>query len=279
LLKTLLYNTDNLIYTIRGIFIGAMTGDVIADTVLVMERDRVQQCIGALDSVEHHFGQGYGGLSSGNGVFHGITGSYRDLRLSVIYSIGPAHVGDCVTFLVNYFDVTRLFATGSVGGIGSTAIGDIIVTNRVTTQDGLSFVLNSKDVVKDPVLGYQVEVNMGRTLTVSSTVCQPPVIGGTVHVNKSVYTIPAVCLETPERLAQIRKAGYAAIDLETGPFLSACKAGGIDGAVIHWVTDLPETFSFYYSGDDQDIVEAKARKYRQWLNMPRIVLPILYELI
>lgn len=265
--------------TLRRHWFGTPSSEAIAKTVLLMERDRVEQYIGALDKVEHHFGRGYGGLNVGDGVFHGVTGRYRDLRLSVIYSIGPAHVGDCVTYLANYFGVTDFVATGSVGGIGATRIGDIVVANRVTAQDGLSLALNVEDVVLDPVLGYQVEINMDRELIVPQSVNLAADWGGNLFVGKSMYTLPAVCLETPERLARIREGGYAAIDLETGPFLSACRASGANGVVIHWVTDLPETFSFQHSGDEPEFVKAKALKYEQWLNMPRIIMPILHELI
>ena len=257
---------------------GIRSSDAIASTALLMERDRVEQYMGALDAVEHHFGRGYGGLSAGDGVFHGITGQYRDLRLTVIYSIGPAHVADCVSYLAEYFGVTQLVATGSVGGLGSTQIGNIVVANRVMTQDGFSLALYAADAELDPVLGYKVEIKMERDLTMLLSAKHFSGADAAVRVGEPVFTVPAVCLETPQRLRQIREGGYAAIDLETGPFLSACKAKGVEGAVIHWVTDLPESFSFHHSGQERAFEEAKALKYKQWLNMPRIVLPILYRL-
>lgn len=271
--------TPQEIDNLRRHWFGTRSVDVIAKTVLLMERDRVEQYMGALDSVEHKFGRGYGGKNTGDAVFHGVTGTYRGLRLSVIYSIGPAHVSDCVTLLADYFDVKQIVATGSVGGIGDTHMGDIIVVNRVTTQDGFSLAVNAKAAARDPVLGYQVEVAMEQELRLSTHVAAAAAMGGNILVGGKIYTVPAICLETAERLGRIRAGGYAAIDLETGPFLSACKARGILGAGVHWVTDLPETFAFHHASDERAYQEAIDRKHAQWLNMPRIILPIVVDLL
>ena len=254
---------------LRRYWFGAEAKEDMADTVLLMERDRVDQYQAALDRTECRF----------SAVFRGITGRFQGKRVSVVYSIGPAHVADCVAFLSLGFGIKRLFATGSIGGL-SAEMGDIVLADGCATQDGYSLSVFRDEVVECPV-GRVVRLQPSPAPTISERQrdrLREEFDCGIRAV--PIFTVPAVSVEDRESLTAIRELGYAALDLETGPFLSACRKHDIPGTCIHWVTDLPLERDFYfpYHGDPELIRRDHTRKYRQWLNMPRVILPILGEL-
>jgi len=243
----------------------------MAETVLLMERDRTEQYQAALDVTERRF----------EGVFRGITGRYGGKKLSIVYSIGPAHVADCVSFLVQGYNVKRLIATGSIGGL-STDMGDVIVTNECATQDGYSLTVFGDEVTTHSKLGRMVKLGGARPIGVSETAQETlrRAFACNVHTGP-VFTVPAVSVEDQDCLVEIKRLGYVALDLETGPFLSACRRQSVSGACVHWVTDLPLQRDFYYKyHGDPDVIEADwNKKHRQWLNMPRMILPLVDELM
>jgi nucleoside phosphorylase len=256
---------------VRRYWFGTADADAVADTALLMERDRLEQYRAALDVT----------LADFRGVFSGITGLLGGRRLTVVYSIGPAHVADCVRFLAHGFGVRRFFATGSIGGL-ATAMGDVVVANACATQDGFALAAFPGEVRPDERLGRFVEIDMGRPLAVSAAVQARTreAFGCAIHVGR-LFTVPAVSVETAATLREIRARGYLALDLETGPFLAACRSVGAAGTCIHWVTDLPLERSFYYAydGDPATVEHDRAVKHRQWLNMPRLILPVLTDLL
>lgn len=256
---------------IRRYWFGVDDPEAVADTVLLMERDRLEQYKAAL----------YLTLNQFQGVFRGITGLLGGRRLSVVYSIGPAHVADCVSFLAYGFGVKRFLATGSVGGLNA-GMGDIILAQSVTSQDGFSLALFPDTVQVDPALGYLVHLEMPGTLTMSAATRAAirESFGCDIHTG-TVFTVPAVCLEDEAGLREIKQRGYLALDLETGPFLAACRRAGAWGGCIHWVTDLPLERSFYYQydGDPEIIRQDTEKKHRQWLNIPRLILPLVAEML
>lgn len=252
---------------VRRYWFGEDDETTVANTVLLMERDRLDQYKAALDITEHHF----------KGVFSGLTGCFQGHRLSVVYSIGPAHVADCVSFLAHGYNVKRFIATGSVGGL-DTEMGDVVVTHRCTTQDGYSLAVMPDAVRRDDRLGRVVDIDMPETADVPKSVQAAIASTFQCEIRKGrMCTVPAVCLEDKDKLEAIKDSGYVAVDLETGPFLAACANNNASAFCIHWVTDLPLTRSFYYAyhGDPQQIESDKEKKRRQWLNMPRLILPIL----
>jgi nucleoside phosphorylase len=256
---------------IRKYWFGTDDQDAIAKIVLLMERDRVEQYKAALDITTNTF----------NGVFRGITGILGGEKISVIYSIGPAHIADCVSFLKDGFGVRTLISTGSVGGL-STDIGDVVVSNSCTTQDAYSFACFPGKVNREKSLGYTLDIDMENELQVSDTITKKirELYNCKIQYGK-MFTIPAVSLENKKRLQEIQKRNYVALDLESGPFLAACKANNVRGFCIHWVTDLPLTRNFYYKyeGNPEIAKQDWDKKHRQWLNMPRMLLPIVCDLM
>ena len=256
---------------IRRYWFGINDKDDVADTVLLMERDRLEQYKAALDFTLCHF----------HGVFNGLTGLLNGKKITVIHSIGPAHIADCVSFLANGFDVKQFIATGSIGGL-ATSMGDIVVSNECASQDGFSYTVFHDDIQIEKDLGSIVKIKMPETLTVTEGIKSK--IKNSFHCDikfGSIFTIPAVSLEGQNYLTDIKDKGYIALDLETGPFLAACKLNKVQGFCIHWVTDLPLERNFYYQfdGDPEIITYDKELKHNQWLNMPRLILPILSDLI
>lgn len=252
---------------IRRYWFGIENEKDIADTVLLMERDRLEQYKAAFDLTLCQF----------NGVFSGITGIYKGQHLSIIYSIGPAHVADCVSFLAYGFEVKRLIATGSIGGL-ATEIGDLVVVNACATQDGFSLVNFRDKVQQNKKLGPFVQIDLSPPSIVPQHICDQIKAKFNCDIRYgSIFTVPAICLENTDQLMEIKAIGHIAIDLESGPFLAACRKNDLKGLCLHWVTDLPLERSFYYSydGDPAVIERDRQKKHRQWLNMPRLILPIL----
>jgi uridine phosphorylase len=256
---------------VRRYWFGTDDDSAVADTVLLMERDRLEQYKAALDVTLNDF----------RGVFAGITGLLGGRPLSVVSSIGPAHIADCVNFLAHGFGVQRFFATGSIGGLDAD-MGDIVVSNTCATQDGYALAAFPTEARFDKKLRRLVNLDMGRTLTVSDRVRARTreAFGCEIQVGR-LFTVPAVSSEDDKFLDDIRSRGFTGLDLETGPFLAACRRAKAEGTCIHWVTDLPLSRSFYYQyeGDPMSIQQDRVKKHKQWLNMPRLILPILSDLL
>lgn len=256
---------------IRRYWFGVEDSDVVANTVLLMERDRLEQFKAALDFTLHRF----------QGVFNGITGILNNKRISIVYSIGPAHVADCVSFLVQGFGVEQFISTGSIGGL-ATEIGDVVISNSCATQDGYACAVFPAELQRNADIGSYVEIKMPQSLVVSEGLRAK--VKQAFHCDikhGTLFTLPAVSLESDDRLNAIRAAGYIALDLETGPFLAACRYNNVAGFCVHWVTDLPleRGFCYQYSGIPAIIAQDKEKKHRQWLNMPRLILPIMKEIL
>lgn len=256
---------------VRKYWFGVDEVDAVANTVLLMERDRLEQYKAALDLTWNSF----------QGVFAGLTGLYNGRRLSVVYSRGPAHVADCVSFLAYGFGVRCFFSTGSVGGL-ATEMGDIVISNACATQDAFSYASYPDEVRYEQPLGYTVEIKMPQSLTLSDAIRHKLKEAFDCDIKYgAIFTVPAVSLEDDTQLNEIKNRGYVAVDLETGPFLAACQRSNAQGVCIHWVTDLPLERSFYYQydGAPEIIRRDKEKKHRQWLNMPRLILPIVDDLV
>jgi uridine phosphorylase len=256
---------------IRKYWFGLDDVNAMADTVLLMERDRLEQYKAALDFTLGHF----------HGVFNGITGVLNGTKLSVIHSIGPAHIADCVCLLVEGFGIKRFISTGSIGGL-STEMGDIVISNECATQDGFSCTVYHDEVQYHGAFGYIVEIKMPELITISDAIRARIKEAFDCEIKSGpIFTVPAVSLEDEERLTQIKNRGYIALDLETGPFLGACRYKNAQGFCVHWVTDLPleRNFFYQYDGDPEIIEQDKDKKHKQWLNMPRLILPIVNDVI
>lgn len=252
---------------IRKYWFGVETGEELAPNILLMEQDRLEQYKGAMDSVSYQF----------QGVFKGVTGKWKERRVSVVYSLGPGHIADCVTFLSIAAPISRIFCCGTIGGIHAET-GDIIVTNSCCAQDGFSLVKLHRNIQYDSILGPYVQLQPSETLALDPEIIAPiekefacRVSGG------SIFTAPAVSIEDRLRMNRIKELEFTGIDLDTGPFLSASKMCGLRAAVLHWVTDLPMERDFYYPyyGNPEIIRRDKNIKHKQWLNMPRIILPLM----
>jgi nucleoside phosphorylase len=254
---------------IRRYWFGVEDPAVVAATVLLMERDRLEQYRAALDVTVHQFGA----------VFKGISGTLSGEPLTVIHSIGPAHIADCVSFLVRGFGVSRIISTGSVGGL-LTGMGDIVLSSSCTTIDGYSLRVRDSHARSDPVLGRIVEVDLGVPICAQEATVRRlgESFGCRVHIGR-MFTVPAVCLECSDTLHAIRDRGHVALDLETGPFLAACHENHVKGICVHWVTDLPLERDFYYPyyGDLEVIRRDRETKHRQWLNLPKLILPLVSD--
>lgn len=260
------------IYT-RKYWFGVEHESEVADIVLLMERDRLDQYQSALDITFNHF----------KGVFKGLTGQLGPHRISVIYSIGPAHIADCVNFLASGFHVNRIFSTGSIGGL-SSEMGDIVISNSCASQDGFSRITFPGNIKYDNQLGEMVELFMPsfKCPDISTDMQNSLKQLFNCCIHKGIlFTLPAVSIEDHELMQCIKDRGYIAVDLETGPFLAACHKNKIEGLCIHWITDLPLEKNFYYQyyGDPKIIESDWNKKHKQWLNMPKLVLPIIQEIL
>lgn len=254
---------------IRKYWFGIEDTEEIADFVLLMERDRIEQYKASLDITLNDF----------HGVFKGITGFLNNKKISVIYSIGPAHIVDCVNFLAYAFPVKKIISTGSIGGL-STEMGDIVISNYCATQDAFTSTIFMDEIQQNKILGRFVEIKMPNYPKISRDTIEKNrhLFNCKVHIG-GIFTVPAVSMEDENRLKAIKNKGYIAVDLETGPFLAACRYNNIEGTCIHWVTDLPLERNFYYQyyGDVEKIEQDKAKKDKQWFNLPKIILSFVKD--
>ena len=144
---------------IRKYWFGINNTEDIASIVLLMERNRLEQFKAALDVTKVQF----------KGVFEGITGSYNGKDFTIIHSISPSHIADCVTFLSQGFRVSQFISTGSVGGL-RTSMGDIIVSNSCSTQDGYSLSVYSQNCQTIPGLGQMVDISLPQSVEFSNEI-------------------------------------------------------------------------------------------------------------
>jgi purine-nucleoside phosphorylase len=256
--------------SIRRHWFGADSTDAVAPNVLLTERDRLEQYRAAMDWTTGRF----------EGVFRGITGTLDGWPLSVIHSLGPAHIADCVEFLAAGFDVRQLMSTGSIGGL-DTEIGDVVVSNSCTTMDAYSLACYDQEVHEERGIGKVVRVDAATyppdiPVELRSGLAQD--FGSVIHSGR-IFTVPAVSWETDATLESLQQRGFVGVDLESGPFLAACRRTGANGLCIHWVTDLPLRRSFYhrYEGDPRVAVADERKKHTQWLNLPKLILPIVTQ--
>lgn len=256
---------------IRKYWFGISRETELGDFVLLMERDRVDQFKAALFETTNQF----------SGVFKGITGVLGNHRISIIHSIGPAHIADCVSFLAYAFPVKGFFSTGSIGGL-DTEMGDVVVSIAAGTQDGFSLNAFNPNLEFDDLLGNYAWVAQKVSCIIDEEVRMTIRNHFNCNLLKGkIFTIPCVALENPRTLERIKELGYVAIDLESGPFLAACRKSQIPGICIHWVTDLPLTRDFYYSyyGIPEIVKTDWEKKHIQWLNYPKLILPILHSIL
>jgi purine-nucleoside phosphorylase len=159
-------------------------------------------------------------------------------------------------------------------------IGDLIVASSCMTMDAYSLAHLRDEAYNDSELGMIVEVNRAEQpripLALRSQLAQD--FACAIHVGR-VFSVPAVSWETEEALRSLQKRGFIGVDLETGPFLAACRRTGMEGLCIHWVTDEPlrRDFYYHYEGDPDIAAADQRRKYAQWLNLPKLILPIVTQ--
>jgi uridine phosphorylase len=237
---------------IRKHWFGLDSASSIAPDVLLMERNRLSQYQSALDWTTKSF----------RGVFEGITGAVSGREISILYSIGPAHIADCVEFLTAAFDIRQLVATGSVGGL-SSKVGDVLLIDGCTTMDGYSLAHFES----------RTEEEWGRVVDIESLRGGEPA--------GRMFTVPSVSWETEERMKRLRDLGYIGVDLETGPFLAACKRRGVPGSCVHWVTDTPLDHDLYFlhEGDPEAAARQREEQHLRWLNLPKLILPRVIEML
>lgn len=256
----------------RQHWFGVSSSDAIAPNVLLMERDRLDQYGAALDYTSARF----------SGVFQGITGMLNGRWLSVIYTHGPAHIADCVEFLSIGFRVRQLISTGSIGGL-RIDIGDLLVADSCVTKDGYSLAYFRENMDHDDLLGDVVTLEAGnRPLLIPADIRGRLLAEFGCQIQQGrVFTVPAVSWEAPATLNAIYEQGFTAVDLETGPFLAACRRTGTSGVCVHWVTDRPRDRDFYqkYEADPNQPDADERKKHRQWLNLPRLILPVVDQVL
>jgi purine-nucleoside phosphorylase len=179
------------------------------------------------------------------------------------------------------FDVQHLMSTGSIGGLDAE-IGDLVLSTSCMTMDAYSLASFHQEAYEDGELGRVVELKGDPPpeipVQIRSWLAQE--FGCKIRIGR-LFTVPAVSWETVVTLESLRERGFIGVDLETGPFLAACRRTGVRGLNIHWVTDLPLRRDFYYQYEGDPAVTSgdERKKHFQWLNLPRLILPIVKHAI
>jgi purine-nucleoside phosphorylase len=254
---------------IRRHWFGIDSSEHMADTVLLLKRNRLDDYKAQLDTVTHEF----------EGVFPGISGTFRGKLVSIVFCDGPAHLADCVNFLCDGFDIQRVVSAGTVGGL-KMEIGDMIVSNSCITQDGYSLTTLSERIRYDDVVGPTVKVEIPSRFSLPASLIQrlQQVYGMKVRTGK-LFTVAAIALESEEWLQRMISLGSCAVDLGSGSFLTAALLQGVEACCLHWVTDTPLQRNFYYrfAGDEAIARADEQTKHTRWGQMPAIVLEVMSE--
>lgn len=247
----------------------------IGEIVLLMERDRTEQYKGAFDNTIAELK---------GGVFSGITGEVNGTKVSAIYSKGPADISDCVAFLaLSKTKCHTIFSNGSIGGIGSGLdVGDFFIVDEAAGNDAFSIFLNklsgkenkgffSNNIKPSGKAGDKIEEPARK-------VCGS--FGVSCHRGK-IFTLPGVCFESKQFLEEIKKQGFAAVDMETAQFYAACNFFGFKSLAFHWITDLPveRNFIYKFEGDKKVVERDWKRKHLIWLNLAKINIEIIRKYI
>ena len=248
--------------------------DQLGTIAILMERDRTEQYKGAFDRVDHELK---------GGVFAGLTGRLAGAAVSAIYSKGPSNIADCVAYLARSETPCRtVVATGSVGGLGrDVGMGDFVLVDSAVGHDGYSRFLARRDGLETAGLFGNIVPATGTALRavepLVGAVVQP--FGVRAHRGR-IFTTPAVSLEDEAFLAAVVEHDCLAIDMETAPFYAACREHGFDSLALHWVTDLPQTRSFFHRFRDPTSAEADWNlKHAVWLNMTKIITTVVRKYI
>ncbi|MHA2239561.1 MAG: phosphorylase family protein [Candidatus Hodarchaeales archaeon] len=236
-----------------------------------MERDRTEQYKGAFEKVKYELK---------GGVFHGITGTIADTEVSAIYSKSPADIADCVAFLgMSKTKCNTIFSTGSIGGIGDKVeMGDFVIGEDAVGNDGYSqFNARKRGIILKDFFSNIIHPR-GNVADLVQKCVQEKVEEFSVHFHRGrIFTIPSVSLETKKLLKNAVNNKCLAVDMETAPFYAACNEHNFNSLVIHWVTDLPLSRSFFYkfTGDQKIAKQDWEKKHPIWLNMSNILVSIL----
>ncbi len=167
--------------------------------------------------------------------YKGFTAAFSGTRISVIHTgVGPSRVGDCLAFL-SLTPARRVAFVGAVGGLApGLGIGDWF--EPVAVADGEGFARYLRE-------GLRAVVSAAPRRPVPAGVRLPvrrflEARGLRVHPG-TVYTIGSIAIESPEHLRFLRRAGFAAVEMELSAFLEAASHHGLEPAVFTYVSDLP----------------------------------------
>ncbi|MHB8763066.1 MAG: phosphorylase family protein [Deferrisomatales bacterium] len=168
--------------------------------------------------------------------YKGFTGALRGRRITVLWTgVGPSRVGDCLAFL-SLTPARRVLFAGAVGGLAPEhAIGDYFLPSEAADGEGYTryaagpFAEVVAAAPRIPAPPGPLAEGLGPFLTDRGW----PVRRG------PVFTIGSVSFETPENLASVARAGYAALEMELSAFYAAARLHGLDAAALTYVSDLP----------------------------------------
>lgn len=177
--------------------------------------------------------------------YSGFTAEGKGISYTFVNcGTGPTLAGDCV-MLLGRTAAKNIVFTGSCGGLGKAAIGDIIVCGKAFSGGAFDHYHGTGTIEQkipqsggfsssDPLLAAELLVE-------AKNFC-----GTRLNVYPGdVFTTPSITAETPELLLEITQNGFLGIDMEISAVYRAASASGIKAAGVLFVGDTPPEKPFW----------------------------------
>lgn len=230
----------------------------IAPLVVIMERNRIG---------EFSTASGAGPGHEFRGVFSGATVEGRSGAVTLVAGVSSSTITDCL-HLLREAGARRVASVGTAGGLVGD-VGDVIVA----TESG-----QYADPPSWPVPGESWQPGvLSRSPSGADGESLREVLGNAgvgAHVGP-LFTVPAVCWETPLRLTALRDRGYVGVDMESAPFFRAAAAFGMESVCVRWISDLPIRPQFAMTVPLWDAEPVHAKRQTAWENWPDVATRII----
>lgn len=157
--------------------------------------------------------------------------------------VGAHMAADCVFFLKGT-SVKNIMYTGSCGGLGDAAIGDVMLCDRAFDGTGC-FRYHGKDTDIENVINSSTFFDPSGPL-LDSLSGVPGLIRG------QVFTIGSIAAESAKNIEVLKLKGFSGVDMEIAAVYAAAARVGIRAAGILFVSDLPDGVPFWKRPGPED---------------------------
>lgn len=152
--------------------------------------------------------------------------------------MGDRLMGDAV-LLLGETRMERLVFAGACGGLGSSAIGDLIVCSGAFPGEGFSRYAEKPFDIDDILrFGEIVPASVPETSKLLDFALKESVDASIIRKG-SVFTIGSLVAEDRDTLDRVKDGGFSGIDIELSAVLKAAENIGCRASAMVFVSDLP----------------------------------------